>query len=79
MAASSSHYGDVHRWVLEVIDSCDQYNQIFTAHRLVDNFCSMEKPTLNWNERTILHTELIHAVHDKQRQLLSEQYESARS
>ena len=75
MAASSSHYGDVRLWILKVIDSCDQYNQIFTAHRLVDNFCSMEKPTLNWHERTILHTELIHAVHDKQRQLLSEQYE----
>ena len=77
MAASSSHYGDVRLWILKVIDSCDQYNQIFTAHRLVDNFCSMEKPTLNWHERTILHTGLIHAVHDKQRQLLNNQYELA--
>ncbi len=42
---------------------------------LVDNFCSMEKPTLTWHERTILHTELIHAVHEKQRQLLEKQYE----
>ena len=79
MAASSSHYGDIHRWILKVIDSCNQNNQIFTAHRLVDNFCSMEKPTLTWHERTILHTELIHAVHEKQRQLLEKQYESTRS
>ena len=76
MAASSAHYGDVHRWILEVIDSCDQYNQIFTAHRLVDNFCSMKYPTLEWFEKSSLNSQLIVAVHDKQRKLLDKQYGS---
>ena len=74
MAATSNHYGDVHRWILKVIDSCDQYNQIFTAHRLVDNFTSMNYPTLEWFEKSTLNGELIHAVHNKQRELLNKQY-----
>jgi len=71
MGASSSHYGDVHRWILEVIDSCDQYNQIFTAHHLVDNFAKMEYPTLEWFEKSALNSQLITAVYEKQRQLIS--------
>jgi hypothetical protein len=73
MGASSSHYGDVHRWILKVIDSCDQYDQIFTSHRLVDNFCDMKYPTLEWFEKSTLNSQLIIAVQEKQRQLLENQ------
>jgi hypothetical protein len=76
MGSSSSHYGDVHRWILKVIESCDQYNQIFTAHRLVDNFCSMDYPTLAWYEKSNMNSELISAVHEKQRQLLNQKYDN---
>lgn len=76
MAANSSHYGDVHRWILKVIDSCNQNDQIFTARRLVDNFSNMEKPTLNWHERTTLNIELINAIHNKQREILEKHYDS---
>lgn len=78
MAANSSHYGDIHRWILKVIDSCDQYNQIFTAHRLVDNFSNMEYPTLKRTEKSALNISLIHAVHNKQRELLEKQYDSGK-
>ncbi len=54
MGASSSHYGDVHRWVLKVIDSCNQNNQIFTAHRLVDNFCSRAFPDRGVGEMSLM-------------------------
>jgi hypothetical protein len=76
MAASSNHYGDVFNWVMKVIDSCDQYPQIFTAHRLVDNFCSTKYPTLEWFEKSNLNSQLIHAVHNKQRELLNKKYDN---
>ena len=79
MAAISTHYGDVHRWILKVIDSCTEYEQIFTAHRLVSNFTNMKYPTLEWFEKSSLNGQLISAVYDKQRQLLEKQYESTRS
>jgi len=76
MAASSEHYGDVFNWIMKVIDSCDQYNQIFTAHRLVDNFCSKDYPTLEWYEKSNMNRELISAVHEKQRHLLNQKYDN---
>ena len=76
MAANSNHYGDVYNWILKVIDSCDQYPQIFTAHHLVDNFCNMNYPTLEWYEKSNMDRELISAVHEKQRQLLNQKYDN---
>ncbi len=76
MAASSNHYGDVFMWIHKVIDSCDQYNQIFTAHKLVDHFCSVKYPTLEWYEKSNMNRDLISAVHDKQRELLNKQYDN---
>ena len=76
MAAKSSHYGDVFNWVMKVIESCDQYPQIFTAHKLVDNFCSVKYPTLEWYEKSNMNRYLISAVHDKQRELLNKQYDN---
>ena len=76
MAANSNHYGDVFNWVMEVIESCDQYPQIFTAHRLVDNFCNIEYPSLEWYEKSNMNRDLISAVHDKQRKLLNKQYDN---
>ena len=76
MGANSNHYGDVFNWVMKVIESCDQYPQIFTAHKLVDNFCSVKYPTLEWYEKSHLNSQLINAVHDKQRELLNKQYDN---
>ena len=76
MAANSSHYGDVFNWVMKVIESCDQDPQIFTAHKLVDNFCSVKYPTLEWYEKSNMNRYLISAVHDKQRELLNKQYDN---
>jgi hypothetical protein len=76
MAANSNHYGDVYNWILKVIDSCDQYPQIFTAHRLVDNFCNMEYSSLKLYEKWNMNADLISAVHDKQRQLLNQKYDN---
>jgi hypothetical protein len=76
MAATSNHYGDVYNWIHKVIDSCNQYNQIFTAHRLVDNFCNMEYLSLEWYEKSNMNRDLISAVHDKQRELLNKQYDN---
>ena len=76
MAANSNHYGDVFNWVLKVIDSCDQYPQIFAAHRLVENFCNMKYPTIEWFEKTDMNRTLINAVHDKQYELLKQKYDN---
>jgi hypothetical protein len=76
MAANSNHYGDVYKWIMKVIDSCDQYPQIFTAHRLVDNFCNMKYSSLKLYEKWNMNADLISAVHDKQRQLLNKQYDN---
>jgi hypothetical protein len=76
MAANSNHYGDVYNWILKVIESCDQYPQIFTAHRLVDNFCSMNYSSLEWYEKSNMNRDLISAVHEKQRQLLNQKYDN---
>ena len=76
MAANSNHYGDVFNWVMKVINSCDQYPQIFTAHKLVDNFCSIEYLTLEWFEKSNLNSQLVHAVHGKQIELLNKKYDN---
>jgi hypothetical protein len=76
MAANSNHYGDVYKWIMKVIDSCDQYPQIFTAHRLVDNFCNMKYSSLKLYEKSNMNRDLISAVHDKQLQLLNKQYDN---
>ncbi len=70
----SKHYGDVFMWIHKVIDSCDKYDQIPTAHKLVDNFCNIEYPTLEWYQKSDMNRDLISAVHDKQRELLDKQY-----
>lgn len=38
MDKRSNHYGDVAKWIEKVIDSCETYQQTFTAKQLVRNF-----------------------------------------
>jgi hypothetical protein len=38
MEKRSKHYGDVSKWIEKVIDSCETYQQTFTAKQLVINF-----------------------------------------
>jgi hypothetical protein len=36
----------------------------------------MKYPTLEWFEKSNLNSQLIHAVHDKQRELLNKKYDN---
>ena len=38
MEKRSTHYGDVAKWIEKVIDSCETYQQTFTAKKLIRNF-----------------------------------------
>ena len=38
MENKSRHYGDVHNWVIKVINSCETYPQTLTAKSLIFNF-----------------------------------------
>jgi hypothetical protein len=38
MEQRSTHYGDVAKWIEKVIDSCETYQQTFTAKQLIRNF-----------------------------------------
>lgn len=38
MEKRSRHYGDVTKWIEKVIDSCQTWDQVRTASRLVSNF-----------------------------------------
>jgi hypothetical protein len=38
MENRSRHYGDVSKWIEKVIDSCETYQQTFTANKLLRNF-----------------------------------------
>ena len=38
MDKRSNHYGDVAKWIEKVIDSCETYQQTFSAKQLVINF-----------------------------------------
>ena len=38
MEKRSKHYGDVQKWVKKVIDSCETYEQMVIARRLIFNF-----------------------------------------
>jgi hypothetical protein len=52
MENRSTHYGDVAKWIEKVIDSCETYQQTFTASKLVTNFRKqlMKKtPDKYWN------------------------------
>jgi hypothetical protein len=76
MAAISTHYGDVRKWILQVIESCDKYDQIFTARRLADKFSAMY-PTLDSSLKYSINVEFIHAISDKQHKILNKNYESS--
>jgi len=38
MEQRSTHYGDVAKWIEKVINSCETYQQTFTAKQMVRNF-----------------------------------------
>lgn len=38
MEKRSRHYGDVTKWIEKVIDSCQTWDQVRTASKLVSNF-----------------------------------------
>ena len=38
MENRSTHYGDIAKWIEKVIESCETYQQTFTARKLIGNF-----------------------------------------
>ena len=60
MEKRSNHYGDVAKWIEKVIDSCETYQQTFTAKQLVRNFAKQlrtKSPDKYWNsyQYTVIH------------------------
>ena len=60
MENRSTHYGDVSKWIEKVIDSCETYQQTFTALTLVSNFAKQlrtKSPDKYWNsyQYTVIH------------------------
>ena len=52
MEQRSTHYGDVAKWIEKVIDSCETYQQTFTAKKLITNFATQLRtkyPDKYWN------------------------------
>jgi hypothetical protein len=77
MEKRSTHYGDVEKWVRKVIDSCETYEQTFTARRLARNFVKqMYRNKVNsnlvWSVRDSLDT----ALSFKRDELINKQLES---
>ena len=38
MAVTSKHYGDVQKWIEQVIESCETHRQLNNVENLIDNF-----------------------------------------
>ena len=60
MEKRSTHYGDVSKWIKKVIDSCETYQQTFTAKKLISNFAKQlrtKSPDKYWNsyQYTVIH------------------------
>jgi len=80
MENRSTHYGDVAKWVEKVIDSCEKYEQIFAAKKLVRNFEKQLRRTHHekyWIEH---HYSIIlpldNKLSDKRQRLLKQDLES---
>ena len=63
MENRSKHYGDVHNWVIKVINSCETYPQTLTAKSLILNFeKQMQRNKVDhnliWSVRASLDLEL---------------------
>ena len=63
MENRSTHYGDVEKWIRKVIDSCETYQQTFSARMLVCNFeKQMDRNKVDrnlvWSVRASLDLEL---------------------
>jgi hypothetical protein len=62
MEKRSRHYGDVARWIENVIDSCETWEQTRVASRLVTNFDNQLKDTKNYHS---LKWTVIESLHNK--------------
>ena len=63
MENRSTHYGDVEKWIRKVINSCETYQQTFSARMLVRNFeKQMDRNKVDrnlvWSVRASLDLEL---------------------
>jgi len=65
MEKRSRHYGDVTRWIENVIDSCETWKQTLTAKKLIRNFENQlmrGTPDKFWNK---YHYEIIWPLEDR--------------
>jgi hypothetical protein len=71
MEKRSTHYGDVQKWVENVINSCKTHTQLISARILVQNFESQMRRN-KVDPTTIYHigVYLINLVHHKNENLL---------
>ena len=80
MENRSSHYGDVGKWIEKVIDSCEKYEQIFGAKKLILNFekqLERTHPEKYWREHYYnIISPLVTKLSYKRDQLLKQQLES---
>ena len=80
MEKRSTHYGDVAKWVEKVIDSCEKYEQIFGAKKLICNFekqLRRTQPEKYWREHYYnIILPLEHTLSNKRGELLKKQLES---
>lgn len=60
MDKRSRHYGDVARWIEDVIDSCETWEQTRVASRLVTNFDNQLKDTKNYRSLKGVIIETLH-------------------
>ena len=60
MENRSTHYGDVARWIEDVIDSCETWEQTRVASRLVTNFDNQLKDTKNYRSLKGVIIETLH-------------------
>ena len=76
MEKRSEHYGDVSKWIEKVIDSCETYEQLTTAERLVSNFnkqLKIKQIEKYWREHFYnLISPLESKLKNKQEELLNE-------
>ena len=80
MENRSRHYGDVAKWVEKVINSCEKYEQIFGAKKLIWNFekqLQRKYPEKYWREHYYnIISPLEYKLRTKRDELLKKELES---
>ena len=52
MGAKSNHHGDVHKWIIKIIKSCETRDQLRGAQNLINLFSKKYDKRLRWVHMT---------------------------